>query len=635
MPAPSAGSTIAGYRIERLAGRGGMGVVYLATQLALKRPVALKLISPDLAGDPLFRERFKAESELAASIDHPNIIPVYEAGEQDGLLFISMRYVQGTDLGTLIASERRLEPGHAATIAAQVAAALDAAHRRGLVHRDVKPANVLLTADGDEHVYLTDFGLTKRVTATSGLTKTGQFLGTVDYIAPEQIGEERADARSDVYSLGCLFFHALTGRVPFERDTEVAKIYAHLNDPPPAPSKYVRGLPTELDQVIARAMAKDPADRYQSAGDLGRAALAAARGRPALAPERSVATGAAVAAGPTKRSPSRRRRHPALRVALPLALLIVIVTGAAVALLGRSDGGPSVTTIRVGGRPDSVDVNRDSVWVTDVESRRIWRFARFDEKLSDRPAPVPGVPRGVAAGRTGAWVTAEDNGKGLVFRIDREGVSTGDPIPVGGKPEGISLRTGGRVWVTSATDTVTRIDPRESANPYSRQVVKRPAGVFAGSQAVWVTSLSDDQVFCINQDSLEPGSGIPVGDGPRDIDAGFGSVWVANSRDGSVTAIDPSRMKKRKTIQLGANPWQLALGAGFVWVTIPAEDEVIRIDPESFTTAGDPIKVGDEPRGIAFYGWLWVANRGDGTISRVELATQPPNPGPPTTFTCR
>src|SRR4051812_7625210 len=271
----SPGSLVGGYRIEGLAGDGGMGVVYRATQLALGRPVALKVIAPQLADDPQFRERFKRESQLAACLDHPNIIPVYEAGEADGCLFISMRYVVGTDLRTLIHRGGGVEPGRAAAIVAQVAAALDSAHERGLVHRDVKPANVLIATGHAEHAYLTDFGLVKRVSTSGALTASGHFVGTLDYIAPEQI-KGKAAACSDVYSLGCVLFHCLAGRVPFEADSEVAKMYAHLNERPPCPSEIVPDLPPQLDAVVTKAMAKERQERYPSAGELGRAALAAA-----------------------------------------------------------------------------------------------------------------------------------------------------------------------------------------------------------------------------------------------------------------------------------------------------------------------------------------------------------------------
>ena len=287
------GTVIGNYRIERAVGRGGMGVVYLATQLGLNRRVALKVIAPDLAEDPGYRDRFKQEAEVAASIDHPNVIPVYEAGEAGDMLFLSMRFVQGTDLRALIRAHGRLAAPHAARIVAQVAAALDAAHAAGLVHRDVKPANVLLAAGGEEHVYLTDFGLTKRAASEGGMTKPGTWVGTAEYVAPEQIQGHPVDARTDVYSLGCLLFQALTGSVPFPRDSDIAKVYAHLSESPPSVYWAVSDVPEEMDAAVRRAMAKSPADRFPSAGDLGRAALAAAEGREETAPERTVAAGAA------------------------------------------------------------------------------------------------------------------------------------------------------------------------------------------------------------------------------------------------------------------------------------------------------------------------------------------------------
>jgi uncharacterized RDD family membrane protein YckC len=293
------GRVVAGYRIEGVAGRGGMGVVYRATQLALDRTVALKLIAPEIAGDEGFRERFKRESRIAASIEHPNVIPVHEAGEADGLLFISMRFVDGTDLRELIRGAGALAPARVAAIVGQVAQALDAAHERGLVHRDVKPGNVLIAdRGGSEHVYLTDFGLTKRSASDSALTGTGQWVGTLDYVAPEQIEGRRVDGRTDVYALGCVLFEALTGGVPFERDTEVSKLWAHISEPPPSPSARRPGVAPAFDAVVARAMAKDPDGRFASAGDLAAAARAAASGQPALPDTGSTATTAAGAPRP-------------------------------------------------------------------------------------------------------------------------------------------------------------------------------------------------------------------------------------------------------------------------------------------------------------------------------------------------
>src|SRR4051812_47619980 len=256
-----------------------MGIVYRATQLALGRPVALKLIAAEYAGRPSFRERFKREWETAASIDHPNVIPVYEAGEADDHLFIAMRYVDGLDLAHLMFREAQFALERAVRLVAQVAAALDAAHDRGLVHRDVKPANLLVTRE--DHVYLTDFGLSKNTESQRALTRTGLFIGTVDYAAPEQIRGEAMDGRSDVYSLGCVLYQLVARAVPFDRESDVAKMFAHINDPPPVLSAARPEAPPALDAVVAKAMAKDPAERYASAGELARAAQAALSGAPA------------------------------------------------------------------------------------------------------------------------------------------------------------------------------------------------------------------------------------------------------------------------------------------------------------------------------------------------------------------
>jgi len=331
------GMTVGDFVIESVAGRGGMGVVYRARQREPDRVVALKVIAPALAGDPSFEARFKSEGRIAARIEHPNVIPVYAVGEDRGTLYIAMRFVAGTDLRAVIEEEGRIEPDRAAVLIDQVAQALDAAHGHGLVHRDVKPANILLTVQGErEHVYLSDFGLTRHVAASQAMTATGMLVGTIDYIAPEQVRGERVDARTDVYSLGCVLFHALTGRVPYPEGDEIAKLYAHASRPPPSAVECVPSLPAPLDDVIARAMAKDPNARYQSAGDLGAAALAAAGVGPPRREERTVAVGEAARPPGTRRGTTTRRR----RVLLPAAaLVLVLVVGAVVASsLGRNGG---------------------------------------------------------------------------------------------------------------------------------------------------------------------------------------------------------------------------------------------------------------------------------------------------------
>jgi serine/threonine protein kinase len=312
----AAGDEFAGYRIEGRIGRGGMGLLYLAVEAGLERRVALKLIAPEAADEEVFARRFAEESRIAASIEHPNVVPIYAAGKQDGVPWIAMRYVAGSDLAQRITREGRLAPADAVRLIAQVGNGLDAIHAAGLVHRDVKPANVLLSGEaGEEHAYITDFGVARNVATQSGLTQTGRFVGTLDYVAPEQIAGGSVDARVDVYALGCLLFKALTGDVPFPREAEAARLYAHLNDPPPLPSTLAPAVPMALDDVVARALEKEPGDRYPSAGDLGRAAGAALSGGAVAIPERTVATGAAatVESATPPQSPPTRESAPSPR----------------------------------------------------------------------------------------------------------------------------------------------------------------------------------------------------------------------------------------------------------------------------------------------------------------------------------
>ena len=266
---PRIGTELAGYRIERVLGRGGMGVVHLAEDLTLARKVGLKVLSRELSGDEEFRERFRAEWRLAASIDHPNVIPIYEAGDYDGTLFIAMRYVEGTDLKQLIAEERRLEPSRAVGLVSQVAEGLDEAHSRGLVHRDVKPSNVLITEEGEkEHAYLADFGLTKPASTETAARESIGLSGSYDYVSPEQISDGPAQSASDIYALSAVLYELLTGRVPYPSEHCLAVLFAHLNNQPPEATAVNPELPEEIDEVVAKAMAKEPQARYATGAEL-------------------------------------------------------------------------------------------------------------------------------------------------------------------------------------------------------------------------------------------------------------------------------------------------------------------------------------------------------------------------------
>src|SRR5919198_113662 len=274
------GSVLAGFRVESFLGEGAMGTVYLAEETSTEQRVALKLLAPELAGDERFRRRFLRETELATSLCHPHIVRTLGSGEEDGTLYLAMAYVEGSDLRGVLRREGRLEPGRAVDLLQQVADALDAAHAAGLVHRDVKPGNILVSAGPEgEHAYVCDFGLARHVSSVSSLTGERGFVGTIDYVPPEQIEGSKLDGRADLYSLGCVLYECLTGQRPFERDSELSVVFAPLNAPPPRVTKVRPELAAPFDDVFATALAKNPTDRYGSCGELAAAARAALRGK--------------------------------------------------------------------------------------------------------------------------------------------------------------------------------------------------------------------------------------------------------------------------------------------------------------------------------------------------------------------
>jgi serine/threonine-protein kinase len=282
------GSVFAGYKIECVIDRGGMGVVYKAIDPDLDRPVALKIIAPEHSQNETAVARFKAECKLAASLEHPNIVPIHRGGQYEDVLYLAMRFVPGTNLREII-DQGPMDLPRIARIIHQVGSALDVAHDRGLVHRDVKPANILISGTGDhEQVYLTDFGLTKRLGSMGALTRTGGWVGTPDYVAPEQIQGHNVDRRADVYSLGCVLFEMLTGRVAYAKGSDMAKLWAHVTDPPPLPRTQRPELVEDFDDVVGRATAKDPEDRFATAGALA-AAVDDAVGRQRQADQRRAA----------------------------------------------------------------------------------------------------------------------------------------------------------------------------------------------------------------------------------------------------------------------------------------------------------------------------------------------------------
>jgi Protein kinase domain len=354
------GSRIGKYVLEHQIGRGGMAVVFTARDDQLGRLVALKIMAPSVASDPEFRQRFVRESKAAAAVDDPHIIPVFEAGESAGVLFIAMRFVPGGDIRSLLARGGPLTVDRTSSILISVASALDAAHAAGLVHRDVKPANMLMDVrkGRPDHVYLADFGLTKATSGAVTLTSTGRFLGTADYAAPEQIGGRPLDGRADQYALACAAVEMLTGQTPFPLDNVMAVLFAHRSEPPPALSARRHGLPAELDAVLGRALAKSPSDRYRSCGDFaaafqGAADTASARAEPAatspLAVPRSMEPPGRIDVVRSR----RRGGRLAVAAAAVVAVAAAVVAFLALAQPSRAPGAHAAGTGQAGGRPVS------------------------------------------------------------------------------------------------------------------------------------------------------------------------------------------------------------------------------------------------------------------------------------------
>jgi YVTN family beta-propeller protein len=606
---PRLGSRLAGYRIEAPLGRGGMGVVYLAEQTGPHRQVALKLLSAPAAGGEAFRERFLRESELAAAIDHPNVLPVYDAGETDGVLWIAMRYVDGIDLAALLATDGPLEPGQALGIAGQVAGALDAAHVRGLVHRDVKPGNILLAMDGGAvaHAYLADFGLTKRIGGARGLTVSGQVLGTTDYVAPEQVEGGQVDGRADQYSLGCVLFECLTGVVPFRRDSDLAVLWAHVNDPPPRIDEHRPDLPAALDEVIGRALAKEPGDRFPSCGAL------VAAGQAALAGAAPAGLRHRIARAVGRRARHRRRpgltRRSSLVLSISAAVLSAVLLVVAVVVARDRGAPPGPTTPAV-------------VLAAD-------RAVRIDPATYEATASVPGLtePSAVAGGGGLVWVASRRDGTVSVVDPIANRVQVTIPAsgsgPVGQGGPGLAYASGS-LWVANTTQRqVARVEP--DAEPTALIPVRAsPNAIVAAQDTVWVAARTQSGaglVARIDAGANQVDRRIPLDHPPTGlaITPDGGTVWVATPADRAVHRIDTGTGDVDR-IDLPEAPDQAAYGEGAVWVTSTSRNMVLRIDPA--TSKAKEIPVGNDPSGIAFGAdRVWVANSKDGTVSAIDPQT--------------
>jgi YVTN family beta-propeller protein len=602
-----------GYRIDALVGRGGMGVVYRAYDQRLKRNVALKLIAPELSGDVSFRGRFLTETEVAASLEHPNVVPVHDAGEVDGQLYIAMRYVEGGGLKALLQRERALEPARAVAICDQIGAALDAAHSRGLVHRDVKPSNVLL--DENEHVYLADFGLSRRLADRGDAGTTSLSVGTPAYAAPEQIEGGDIDGRVDVYALGCMFYECLTGQPPFSGDSELAVLWAHMQEPPPRPSEHNPELPVEIDALIATALAKDPNDRPASCG----AFVADARAvlglhRPVTIRDRKAlvltATGVAIAAAAvlagillTQGSghPGRPSTNPTLAPKADSLQRIDPKTNQLAA------------TLDVGPEPTGVAVGDGAVWAIQQGANRISKIdPRTDSIVATGSAPGP---KSVAVGGGSVWVvnadgtvTQLDAGTGAnvhtvaipsaanlaelvaygvgatwalsplnsaVARINPLSGTVGATIPLAVTTGAArAIATGDRaVWVSSSNTLtgdyrLSRIDSASNRVVATVRLDLGAQGLAVMDGSIWVANNLGGTVSRVSAATNRLVRVVHVGKDPVAVATGDGSVWVANARDGTVSRIDPGRNRVVATIPVGPSPDNIAVGAGRVWVTV-------------------------------------------------------------------
>lgn len=597
MAEPSIGSTLGGYRIESLIARGGMGVVYRATQLALERPVALKVIARQLADDEKFRRRFLSESRLAAQLEHPAVVPVYDAREDDGELIVAMRLIEGGDLRKLIDRDGPLEPERAVHLLGQVAEALDAAHAAGIVHRDVKPHNILIEG---ERAYLSDFGLAKAY-AETGPGSGASIVGTVEYMAPEQWRGERVGPGADVYALGCVLYEALTGVVPYARKETDAE----------------PELPRGIEAVIERAVSKDPADRYASAGEL----IGAARRSQADTPAPTLVLDERPEQ-PTVRLDGelpRRQGRLSTRAKQWIGAGVAAIAGLVAVLVLVLDGdGVSVSSpIAVAKPPLRLAVGPRTVWATSAVDGTLTGIDPETRRVVSKQQVGRGVS-GVTIGAGSVWVSNPRTG--TILRIDDAGHVTAR-LRLGGSP-GAIVSGGGRIWVADEGGAgITAID-----GPQAR-VIRRglaphaaPLRLAVGAGGLWVSSAGTGTVRRIDLGTLAVGPPILAGRGPAGVTVGHGLVWVANSRSATVTRVDPSTHSiLGDPIPVGEQPGGIDAGTEAVWVASATDNSVTRLDLASGDPIGDPIGVGPKP-GAVIVGpeAVWVANNGNGTVTRIE-----------------
>jgi serine/threonine protein kinase/ABC-type transport system substrate-binding protein len=577
----SIGTVFAGFRVEALIGEGAMGAVYRVTD-AYGARAALKVLVPELARDERFRQRFLRESTLAESLDHPNIVSTLSAGEEAGDLYLAMEYVEGPDLRAVLRREGQLDAERALDLLAQVAVALDAAHAKGLVHRDVKPGNILLDKQA-RHAYVCDFGLARHVSSVSSLTGDRGFVGTIDYVPPEQVEGGAIDGRADVYSLACVLFECLAGARPFERDSELAVVFAHLNEPPPRLSDARPDLPRAFDEVFATALAKAPDERYTTCSELISAARAATQGK-VIARRKVRRRSILVASGATLAfagasigvlvatgviSSGTRSTSPRSSVALrPNALSLVNSTTHR--LVGSVDS-PDRTS------PGDIVFAGGSAWVKPNGKQRIDRVDPATKRVT-ASVQLPWLPGlRLATGAGSIWLT-EDLGS-HVWRIDGRSGKVIARINVGEGGVGPGIAYGaGSLWLAHGSD-VLRVDPRTG------QVTHRyPANswwlVFADG-AVWAATSNTGIVSKIDPVDNRVVARTRLHGWLSDLSVGGGSVWVSIQTDGVIFKLNEDDLRVESSSSAGADPERLTFGAGKLWIANTAPQAVSLLDQVS------------------------------------------------------
>ncbi len=575
------------------------------------------------------------------------MLPVYGAGVADGEAYLVMRYVPGDDLRTLVRREGPLSPERAAEIAVAIGDALDAIHRAGYVHRDVKPANVLLDESG--HVYLSDFGLAKHVLTSAGLTETDRWVGTLDFAAPEQIRGDKVDARADVYALGGVLHFMLTGAVPFDRDTDEATLWAHLTAEPPPPSALRPELPAELDRVVQRALAKQPGERQPSAGDLGRAARAAAGGETAE-PERVVARGAAAPGGGSPEaglldgsrtvSAEGAAAGPRLRRPVVAAAALLGVAGAillAVVVLGGGDDGkqagraasgapppahaaPRVgeTIESVGFRPRGIAIANGDLWVISALRARV---TRIDAATLRRHGRQPRVGRGavsVTAHGSAVWVAISRQGR--VVELDAETGRVVRRLAVPVAPILVAAGAGG-LWVAGhgpGDDPDVLFHYDAGGVLLGRTALDQDATALTlGGGRAWVAFDGVPRLFSFDG-RLRVRSRSWLTAPGKELAYGAGRVWVSVPADDSVARYDPG--DKRPVTTLAARrPQGLAVAGGRVFVASNTSHSVVTLDPETGRPVGEPLTMPPNPWAVAAgEGHVWVSGVGANTLTRID-----------------